>query len=215
MAVPDLLAVDKPASAIYHLGGALIVVLSVICMGEVLRFGRYGSVLLGISVGADPPGNDQRPCVSRDARRHRRQEPIACLGASAAAVRARAAVFVLIRMLVALVGADLAGCPARFQLRLNDIPLGLSLPGQHARRRGTCVRAVEIQTDAAAKHIQLFLSQTRIGARDAALVAFDTRLDTIDEPVEVLDRLRVLGEQFLGDHISTGFRGRIRLPVER
>ncbi len=54
MAVPDLLSVEKPASIVYHLGGALIVVLSVICMGEPLRLGRYGNLLLGLVVAALP-----------------------------------------------------------------------------------------------------------------------------------------------------------------
>lgn len=35
---------------INHLGGALIVVVSVICMGEVVRKGRYLNVLLGLAV---------------------------------------------------------------------------------------------------------------------------------------------------------------------
>ena len=39
---------------VYHLGGALIVVTSVICMGEVLRAGRYFNVLLGLVVAGVP-----------------------------------------------------------------------------------------------------------------------------------------------------------------
>lgn len=51
----------KPASDLNHLVGALIVVVSVIAMGEPLRLGRYLNVLLGLGVAAaawfigDPP----------------------------------------------------------------------------------------------------------------------------------------------------------------
>lgn len=54
MATPALLGVAKPASAVFHLGGALVVVTSVISMGEVLRVGRYLNVLLGLIVAVGP-----------------------------------------------------------------------------------------------------------------------------------------------------------------
>ncbi len=54
MAAPDPLSVTKPASSIFHLAGALIVVTSVVCMGEVLRIGRYGNILLGLVVAGAP-----------------------------------------------------------------------------------------------------------------------------------------------------------------
>lgn len=44
--------IQTPAASINHLCGALIVVVSVICMGEVLRIGRYLNVLLGLAVAA-------------------------------------------------------------------------------------------------------------------------------------------------------------------
>ena len=39
---------------VFHLGGSLIVVTSVITMGEVLRAGRYLNVLLGLAVAVLP-----------------------------------------------------------------------------------------------------------------------------------------------------------------
>jgi hypothetical protein len=50
MFVPSVLSSGKPMADIEHLGGALIVTVSVITMGEVLRVGRYLNVLLGLSV---------------------------------------------------------------------------------------------------------------------------------------------------------------------
>ncbi|GAA4400664.1 hypothetical protein GCM10023187_14080 [Nibrella viscosa] len=43
-------AIQTPAAGVNHLGGALIVVVSVVCMGEVLRIGRYLNILLGLAV---------------------------------------------------------------------------------------------------------------------------------------------------------------------
>ena len=54
MATPGTLGVEKPASTVFHLGGSLIVVTSVIAMGEVLRAGRYLNVLLGLGVAVLP-----------------------------------------------------------------------------------------------------------------------------------------------------------------
>jgi hypothetical protein len=47
---PAIFGVVKPASDLNHLVGALIVVVSVIAMGEPLRLGRYLNVLLGLGV---------------------------------------------------------------------------------------------------------------------------------------------------------------------
>ncbi len=44
--------IQTPTANINHLGGALIIVVSVICMGEVLRIGRYVNILLGITIAA-------------------------------------------------------------------------------------------------------------------------------------------------------------------
>jgi uncharacterized membrane protein len=46
--------IETGAADVAHLGGALIVTFSVICMGEVLRVGRFGNVLLGAIVAASP-----------------------------------------------------------------------------------------------------------------------------------------------------------------
>ena len=46
------IAIDTQAADIDHLGGALIVVIAVICMGEIVRIGRYLNVLVGLAVAA-------------------------------------------------------------------------------------------------------------------------------------------------------------------
>jgi uncharacterized membrane protein len=54
MASPGIFGSTQPASAFPHLGGALIVTVSVICMGEVVRVGRYLNMLLGLAVAIFP-----------------------------------------------------------------------------------------------------------------------------------------------------------------
>ena len=46
--------IETRAADINHLGGSLIVVVAVICMGEILRLGRYLNVLLGLAVAIWP-----------------------------------------------------------------------------------------------------------------------------------------------------------------
>ncbi len=48
------LSIESRAADLGHLGGALILTVSVICMGEVLRIGRYFNVLLGLAVAVVP-----------------------------------------------------------------------------------------------------------------------------------------------------------------
>ncbi len=54
MFAPWALGIDKPASAIDHLVGALVVTTSVIAMGEVVRALRFVNVLLGLIVAVVP-----------------------------------------------------------------------------------------------------------------------------------------------------------------
>lgn len=65
MATPDLLGVERPAATVHHLGGALVVVVAVVCMGEVLRIGRYLNVLLGLAVAGLPWVLDGAPLAAR------------------------------------------------------------------------------------------------------------------------------------------------------
>jgi hypothetical protein len=51
---PLVFGTQKPAAHIEHVGGALIITVSVICMGEVLRLGRYLNVLLGLVTAVLP-----------------------------------------------------------------------------------------------------------------------------------------------------------------
>lgn len=54
MFTPGVLGVARPASHAFHLCGSLVVVVSVIAMGEVARAGRLLNVLLGLGVAAAP-----------------------------------------------------------------------------------------------------------------------------------------------------------------
>lgn len=54
MGVPGMFGTGKPASTVFHLGGALVVVVSVVAMGEVLRAVRWLGVLLGLAIAALP-----------------------------------------------------------------------------------------------------------------------------------------------------------------
>jgi hypothetical protein len=54
MVTPTLLGSTKPIADLNHLGGALMVTVSVITMGEVMRAGRYLNVLLGLMVAGLP-----------------------------------------------------------------------------------------------------------------------------------------------------------------
>lgn len=46
--------IQDPAADVGHVGGALIVTVAVVCMGEVVRLGRYLNVPLGIAVAVPP-----------------------------------------------------------------------------------------------------------------------------------------------------------------
>lgn len=45
-------AIETRAADVAHLGGALILTVSVIATGEIVRIGRYLSILLGIGIAA-------------------------------------------------------------------------------------------------------------------------------------------------------------------
>jgi len=46
--------IQETVADVFHLSGSLIVVVSVFCMGEPLRIGRYGNILLGLAVAMAP-----------------------------------------------------------------------------------------------------------------------------------------------------------------
>ncbi|MCC9167450.1 SPW repeat domain-containing protein [Pontibacter harenae] len=56
MAAPGVFGVNihERVANVFHLGGALIIVMSVFSMGEPLRLMRYLNVLLGLAVAAFP-----------------------------------------------------------------------------------------------------------------------------------------------------------------
>ncbi|PTX13130.1 vitamin K epoxide reductase family protein [Pontibacter mucosus] len=56
-------SIQETVADVFHLSGSLVVVVSVICMGEPLRIGRYGNVLLGLIVAVMPWFLDSSPTV--------------------------------------------------------------------------------------------------------------------------------------------------------
>lgn len=130
----------------------------------------------------------------------RPQELLAGFGAAAAAVGAGPAVLVLLSVPVALLGADEASRPARFELTADEARVGLGLAREDAPGGGADVGTVEVEPDAAAEHPHLLFCEAGIGAGDAALLAFEAGVDTGDQRVEVADGVGVLGEDLLGDH---------------
>ncbi len=47
-------SIETMAAHIFHLSGSLIIVISVICMGEIVRLGRYINILLGLVLAIGP-----------------------------------------------------------------------------------------------------------------------------------------------------------------
>lgn len=67
MFTPAIFGAGKPAADIEHLGGALIVTVSIISMGEVVRAGRYLNVLLGLMLAIVPwllDGGTTAACIN-------------------------------------------------------------------------------------------------------------------------------------------------------
>jgi hypothetical protein len=62
---PWAFGTTAPAAHIDHLAGALVVTVSIICMGEVVRIGRHLNVLLGLTVAAAPWFLDGAPPAAR------------------------------------------------------------------------------------------------------------------------------------------------------
>ncbi len=54
MGMPALFAIEKPASTVLHLGGALVVVVAVVSMGEVVRAGRLVNAVAGLLIAILP-----------------------------------------------------------------------------------------------------------------------------------------------------------------
>ena len=53
--------IQETAADVFHLSGSLVVVVSVICMGEPVRIGRYLNILLGLAVATVPWFLDNSP----------------------------------------------------------------------------------------------------------------------------------------------------------
>lgn len=65
MFAPGVFGIDikAPAADVNHLGGALIVVVAVTCMGEVVRAGRFLNILIGLAVAVLPWFLEDSPMI--------------------------------------------------------------------------------------------------------------------------------------------------------
>ena len=90
------------------------------------------------------------------------EELPAHLFAVAAGGRADAAMLMHFRVLFALLGAETAGGDCSFQLRPQQLHVGLGLPYQDFRRGFANIRAVEIETDAADQHLDVLLAEAGV-----------------------------------------------------
>src|SRR5690606_24738765 len=132
--------------------------------------------------------------------RHRAEEPAARLLAAAAGLGADPAVLVLVRVLLALLGAQPAGRPEGLDLLADERVRRLGLAGEDAAGGGADVGAVEVEPDAPPEHVELLLGEAGVGAGRAGLLALEAVVRAGDEGVEVADGGGVAGEDLAGNH---------------
>lgn len=103
--------------------------------------------------------------------------------ALAAGLGADAAVLVVLRVALALLGADTARRHACLEQRPCELRLEGCLARQHAARRLAGIGAVEVDPDAPDELADVRLAQAGVGARDAGLSAREALLDAAGERV--------------------------------
>src|SRR5689334_7993773 len=99
------------------------------------------------------------------------------IGARAAGLRATPAVRNLLSEPITLGRADNAGDRARIQDGTYDLQVGLGLSADHSPRCAALVRAVQIQPDAARKHLRIGFGAASVGAGCTGLLAIEAGLD--------------------------------------
>ncbi len=92
--------------------------------------------------------------------------------------RADAAMFMVVRMPLALLPADAAGQGARLDDRPGELRLELGLPGEDLARGDAHVTAVQTQADAADQGAYIGLAEVGVRASRAALSAVKACVDT-------------------------------------
>lgn len=119
------------------------------------------------------------------------------------------------RVFLALCRAEPANQRARFELSADVLHLRLLLTREDATSGNADVAAVLIQSNAASQHVELFLAEARVGARDTGLRAIEARIDTRREPLDGhRDRSRIPLDHFGGMHAPKRRNRRPRCALE-
>ena len=125
------------------------------------------------------------------------------LVAATADLGADAAVLVVGRVLLALVGAGAAGYRARFDRRAEDAEIGLGLPAEDSAGGTAGIGAVEAEANAADQLLYVRLAEVGVGAACARSRAVDALVDTAQKQVAVGgDGARVRLEHFVNRHVT-------------
>lgn len=123
---------------------------------------------------------------------------LAGLLAGAARLCADPAMLVVLRMLLALRGAQLAREHADIELAAQQLHLWLLLPRQNAPSRSANVTAILVEPDAAAEHVDLLFTETRVRACDARLRAIEASVDASSEALHGHNNRGGIGFDHLG-----------------
>jgi hypothetical protein len=127
----------------------------------------------------------------------------ACLVAATADLGADAAVLVVARVLLALVGAGAAGHRAPLDRRAEDAEIGLGLPDEDSAGGIAGIGAVEAEANAADQLLYVRLAEVGVGAARARSRAVDALVDTAQKQVAVEgDGARVRLEHFVNRHVT-------------
>jgi hypothetical protein len=110
---------------------------------------------------------------------------------------------VVVRVLLALVGAGAAGHRARLDGRAEDAEIGLGLPEEDSACGSACVGAVEAEADAADQLLYVRLAEIGVGAARARSRAVDALVNTAQKQVAVEgDGARVRLQHLLNRHVT-------------
>jgi hypothetical protein len=137
--------------------------------------------------------------------RERRAQFLARLLAAPALLRTEAAVLVVRRVALALVGTRTARGEARLQRVELRWRMGIALAAEDANGGSACVRAVEAEADAADKVTDVVLGDARVGTYRAARLADAALVQDSRENGDVSDQRPRMGlEDVFDAHRSPG-----------
>jgi hypothetical protein len=130
-------------------------------------------------------------------------EVAAGLVAATADLGAEAAVLVVGRVLLALVGAGPAGHRARLDRRAEDAEIGLGLPDKDSAGGTAGIGAVEAEANAADQLLYVRLAEVGVGAARARSRAVDALVDTAQKQIAVEGGgARVRLEHFVNRYVT-------------